>query len=257
MSDLDRELLLRVGLTPAKAAELMDRTRQAISKGVASDKHYFSPGNLRELTDAVEAHMPEKKSALESAIADMFDALTDRFGGGGPDRSVVAAIEEAERLWLIFPRFAASVDEQPEAYGAVFDAIATRVPATRLREPKRPKLEVTVYCDRNRNRVALERRFEEPWFRQRRLLIIECDLLENMSPMIVSDPHRAEQNVCFDLTRKGFVSMAPGEAAARVANFGAHVSEKINSFLNDPTRQPVDAQHDDLATLAKTGVRKI
>jgi hypothetical protein len=255
MSDLDQQLLTKMGLTPATAADLMKMTRQAIHKGITSPKHYFTPTHLKELSDAVEEKLPDKVGALQNAIADMFEALTERFGGGGHARGVATAIGEAERLWLIFPRFSASFHEQPDAYATIFDAIAERTPEMRLRAPASRKLEITVYCDRNR--IELERRFDEAWFKQRRILTIECDILEKMLPMIVVDPHKNDGNLCFGLVEKGFIALARGEAAARISSFGSHVSEKINDALDDTGRRPVDAQHDDLATLAKTGVRKI
>jgi hypothetical protein len=206
MSDLDRVFLKQSGLTAAMAAELTDKTRQAISKGVASDKHYFSPGNLRELSEAVEAKMPDRIVALKNAINDMFDALSERLGGGGPDRNVAAAIAQAERIWLIFPRFGSSFEEQPDAYKSVFDAIAKREPGTMLRASMTPKCEVTVFCDRNR--IELERRFDEAWFRQRQIHVIECEILEKMSPMIVVDPHSIGQNLCFGSVKRQHGSQA-------------------------------------------------
>lgn len=253
MSELDRELLAKIGLTPTKAAGLMKITRQAVSKGVTSPKHYFSPETLGKLSRGVAKDLPLKKEPLENAIAEMFDRLSERLAGGGAARNLAAAVAQAERLWLMLPRFVESSAEQPDAYDALFAAIAERTPSTRLRDHNQPRLEIVAYCDRNR--VAIERRFAPEWFSQRRLLVIECATLERMSPMIVIDPHKRDEHLSFGLVQKGFEPMAPGAAAAQVASFGSYLSDKLHDQNSDGP--PVDVQLSDVATLAKTGIRKL
>jgi transcriptional regulator with XRE-family HTH domain len=240
MSAQDRELLIKAGLTATKVAELMGKTRQAISKGLAGDRAYFDPTDLAELREAVAQQLPGKRLLLEKAIGDMFDSLAGRLGGGGPSRDVVAAIGAAERAWLIFPRFAASSMEQARAYEAVFEAIEARQPPTSLDAPPSDDLEITVYCDRDR--ADIERKFHLSWFDQRQIAIIECDVVDKMTPTIILDPHNDDGNLCFGLVEKGFQPLARGEAAALIKAFAAHVSEKMRQAEPMRLGRPIDAR---------------
>ncbi|HEX8572193.1 MAG TPA: helix-turn-helix transcriptional regulator [Allosphingosinicella sp.] len=253
MSKEDRQLLRTVGLTQTAVADLIGKTRQAVNKGITADRHYFDPTNLAKLASAVSEKHPDKQPALQGAIRDMFDSLAERLGAGGPSADVVAALADAERVWLIFPRFAASYAEQPEAYYVVFDAINRRTPSSAM-ESNWDELEIVVYCDKSRNLIG--RNFHDPWYAQRQILLLECPVIDKMTPKIIVDPHKPDRSFCFGLVRRGFTALAPGEAAALIAAFWEHVADKIQEEAA-PRKRPLSVSEGSVGALVELGVQKL
>jgi hypothetical protein len=256
MSDLDRTLLKQAGLRPSDVAVLMNRTRQAVSKGLNSPREYFTPANLELLTEAVARERPTQSAVLMNAINVMFAALADRIGASLPTSDpLVEAIADAHRLWLIFPGFGAGQEFQPDAYQAVFEAIESRKPA--FSADAETCLEVIAFCDDDRTRV--EDMFDTIWFETSQVAIIECDIVAKMmTPIIIVDPHRAESLRCFTLTDTGFKPIAPELAAQRVRAFAQHVTDRVRDTSRDwPNGRPFNAQTASPADILKANVHKI
>lgn len=254
MSVRDRDLLQKVGLSAAKVGELLGVSRQAISKGVAAERDYFDPTDLEHLTEAVGRRFPDKKPALQRAIGDMFETLAERFAAGGESRAVETALAQAERVWLVLPRFPTSSREQAAAYDSVFRTINERKPPDDLSDSG-DQLEVVCYTDAAAAEV--EHRFHDDWFEQRQVIVFECEVVIDMSPMIVVDPHKDDANICFQLVMRGFEPVAPGEAVQLVRRFGALVTAKMREAAPQLDGRPPDARRTPVSRLSALGTHKL
>ena len=256
MSDLDRGFLERADLSATKVAGLMGKTRQAVSKGVAGERDYFIGQDLAQLTEAVDKAYPDRTPVFRAAVGEMFETLAERLGGGGNGGDLATAIGAAERIWLIFPRFATSYEAQKAAYDDVLAAINLRRPGSeRELSDSVCSLEVAVFCDRSR--ASIERLFADSWFDTESAYFIECNIVDKMSPIIIIDQHLDGQSACYSLVMKGFWAVEPREAEAMINAFGAHVTDKMREAEPDRPGRPIDAQKASVAELSSIGVQKI
>lgn len=253
MSSQDRELLLKAGLTATRVAQLLGKSRQAVSKGLNGADDYFSPADLLRIKEGVERQEPEKVASLQEAVGEMFDDLAERLGARAPAHALEAGLALAERLWLIFPRFSVSFHEQPDAYLRIFGAVDARRPAS---SPGERPLEVIVFCDGRKNEI--EEQFDHVWFDERQLAVIACEIIGRMfAPIVVLDPHREESRGCYMLSGAGFVPMLPAQARASVSEFAAEVTDKIRDAAPAQSGRPINMLTASPSTLLAVGINKI
>lgn len=253
MSDLDREILDKAGLSAAKVAGLLNKSRQAVSRGIAGDKDYLTPSNILNLTTALEdRNEPDRRKSLANAVTEVFSTFAERIGAAMPSTTqALDAIASAERLWLILPSFSQTYLARKESYDAIFAALN----AQRLGNEDEEGLEVVVFCDRGR--TDIETHFDSAWFVERQIVFLECGVVEMMfAPLIVTDPHNAKRR-CFALTDAGFQPIAPDVVAAQFMAFSEHVTKKIREIATETRGRPLDVRTASTSEILEAKVDKI
>jgi hypothetical protein len=233
LSEQDRELLIKAGLSAAKVAKILNRSRQAVSKGIAAETDYLTPKTLVELREGVGQLYPEVVAPLQEGISDKLRDLAERLGSSVPDQvGMAATISQAHRLWLILPGFSDSFARQRDHYYALIHMIDQRRPG----QDGSSQLEVVVFCDRNR--AEIEDHFAASWFETRHLAVVQCELVQQIfSPIEVVNPHLDGGTACYTLAKNGFEPLEPDVARSRVSHFAELVSEKIREKTHT-TGQP-------------------
>jgi hypothetical protein len=250
LSKLDRELLISAGLSPAKAARILGRSRQAVSKGIAGESDYLTPDNLLALKDGVQDAYPENVEPFQDAVGTLFRSLAERLGSSMPDKvGLKATVAAADRLWLILPGYTTGFEKQPAPYIELFQMIDQRRPG----QARDSQLEVVAFCDKGR--ADIEHQFDLSWFNHRQLAVIQCGLVQQMfTPIIVADPHKNGGTACYTLAKSGFEPLDPDIARARVSAFAEHVSEKIRCAEGLRTGRPVNVLTAGPAVLLDAGL---
>ena len=253
MSEQDRELLERAGLSASKVAKILGRSRQAVSKGLAADADYLSPTNLIEISKGVAAQFPDQSEPMREAVSDLFRDLAERLGARLPDQLGMAAnVSTAHRLWLILPGYTVGFAQQPKAYLELFSMIDQRRPA----QHRSVQLEVVIFCDKGRPEI--EEQFDHSWFDTRQLAVVQCGLVSQMfMPVVVVDPHLDGSTGCYTLARDGFEPLDPAHARSRVFDFAESVSEKIRRVADARAGRSVNVLTATPATLLDAGVDRM
>lgn len=257
MSEQDRELLIKAGLSATKVAKILNRSRQAVSKGIAAEPDYLTPNNLIELRSGVLAHHPECVEPFQDAVGEVIRDFAERLGSSVPNQlGMAATISEAHRLWLILPGFCDSFAKQRGHYYTLIHLIDQLRPG----RDADTQLEIVAFCDRNR--VEIEEQFAPSWFETRHLAVVQCELVQQIfSPIVVVNPHLDGGTACYTLARNGFEPLDPDVARSRVSEFAEHVSEKIRekTRLSGQTRtgRPVNVLTAAPAVLLDAGLDRI
>lgn len=253
MSVQDRTFLERSGLSAAKIAQLVGKSRQAVSKGIGGEEDYFSSSDLVRIADKVDDKFPGATDSVQAAVSDIFHGLAEQIGRRNAVAAGVAtAVSQAERLWLILPEYTVSFSEQSDDYINLFGAIDGRRPGAEGEHP----LEVIVFC--HKGRESIEMQFDESWYQQRQLALIQCEVVDKMSiPMVIADPHRHEGRACYALAANGFEPLAPGLARSRVLEFAGHVTEKLRASAKPNQGKPLNLLTATPFSLIEAGIERL
>lgn len=253
MSVQDRKFLERSGLSPAKIAQLMGKSRQAVSKGIGGEEDYFSSSDLLAIAEGVGDKFPDAADSVQKTVSDIFQGLAEQVGRrNAVSAGVATAVADAERLWLILPEYAASFSEQSDDYLNLFASLDGRRPGVAAESP----LEVIVFC--HKGREAIEMQFDDIWHQQRQLAVIQCDVVDKMSiPMVIADPHRDDRRTCYALAANGFEPLAPGLARSSVLEFAGHVTEKLRATVEPHPGKPLNLLTATPISLIEAGIQRL
>lgn len=241
MSERDRRLIDGAGLTVSRLAELIDRSRQAVTRGVEGDDDYFTPGELAKIAERSKEKMPDKSEKIHEVVANTLRELADQIGQSATSATdLVAAVAKARRLWLALPDYSTSYGEQTEAYQRLFTAINKRQPGT----AGDPGLQVIVWSSNSRSQISLQ--FYESWYERRKLAIITSEMVEALNvPMIIVDPDIQGGQGCFTLAASGFAPLAPATARSRVREFAGQLTTRMRE-RSIPYDSALDLEPDSL-----------
>ncbi len=219
MSEVDRRLLQAAGLSPSKVARLLDKSRQAVSRGIRGEADYLSEADLAKMNEEIGRQSSFLQARFQHAVGEAFGNLVGRLRASAANGNLIEGLKRATRLWLIVPDFVQGRLNQPESFRTLLDTVKSR----KVEGEKRP--EVIAFCDTAQTRTAIEAEFDDSWFRIRRFAVLQCDLVAMLPSMVVVDPQYDPQ--CYILSDGGFVGLAPHEAAGRVSAIAAEVAKKM------------------------------
>lgn len=210
MSSLDKRLLEATGLPASKIAELLNKTRQAVSKGINGTSDYFKDDDLAVLNVELGKQSPYVQARFQEALG---GELAERMKAATSTSGLVSAIGEAKYVWLILPDFVQSYAAQPTAYDAIFEEVNKHAPVA------------IAFFETQSSGFEITQKFDEKLHRQKRCAMLRIDLVATLPPMVVINPQDAPQ--CYVLSSSGFVAMAPYDSAGRVAALAAAISPKF------------------------------
>jgi hypothetical protein len=123
MAEVDAGLLAVAGLSSAKAAHILSRSRQTVSRGLRQSGHrYFKADDIAQIYDAVLRDRPDLAPRLLEFVQAQYDALSHRIEVPGPELAFKRRAETARKIWLILPQFrSVQQDIWPELRPLFFD----------------------------------------------------------------------------------------------------------------------------------------
>lgn len=215
MSVRDKRLLDAAEISASEAAAMLERSRQAVSKGVRSQRDYFSENEVVQLYRGIAPERPGARQRFREALG----GLAARLEIATADTDFEAALIEASRAWLILPDFVQALHDRPEDYRSLL---------TKLKDSER--LEVIAFCDRRDGINAIGREFSPSWFEDERLAAVLCDVIETQTPMVILNPHLTPR--CFVFARYGLAPLDTREAVRLVNALAARVVAKMSQATN-------------------------
>jgi hypothetical protein len=198
MSKRDRGLVRELGISVAQLAAALDRSRQAVNRGIAQSKDYLKPADL------VTALGYWRKSNVE-----LYRLASDRIREIYPEiaKAVVASMGGAEAIpfspdvpgqyWLVTGDYVGFRNDLPRC-AAQFEELCGQKHA-----------EVTVFV--NRRDEVPARRLEARFAKRVHVMVCETDLRLMPSTLLRMDEQDGID--MFGASEGGFISLAHSEAA--------------------------------------------
>lgn len=237
MAVRDRLLLKQAGLSATKAAQALRISRQAVNKGLRNERSYFSAATLSTLANHVATHWPQDKAQLSRAIESHYAELVEHVAARTDGSTMEMALGAAERVWLVLPSYAELVGTHLQQFKTAFDALGFD---TDRPDGDAPVPEVIVYCTSGKDRLEISRMISDSWFERQCVAIIKSDLVTNMMPMVIADPHDLDGPSCFVLTRNGFTALDRELGTVQMRAFATSVAQRVfeGETANDPKAAP-------------------
>ena len=209
MATRDEYLLEYCSLTPTKAAEILQKSRQAVSRGIRSEKSYFKEQDVARLYAEAPIGSDEARLRLRELIRHSFREFAERILMSDRDLQMAMAIEQAEIVWVIAPSMMSNLSYAENQIADLIGAVA-----------ERNKLKVQLFCESASDAHAFESLLPAAWFnpeRENLLTALECRILGNQPFMVVSSPENKPR--CFILAEPRFAILPPHESLRIVRGF--------------------------------------
>jgi len=180
MSARDAGLLDVAALSASKAADLIGKSRQAVSRGLHLEEDYFNLGDVQRLHSAVVAKRPELKERIADYIRENYKALEKYVGGTPVDIDLQTAIATASSAWLFTADYMNLSVREPHLHQAIVDIIKNR------------NIEFTAFVngevDKERFRRAAAENAPTPKKNDRIFVYDKCNFINAMPTMLLFNP---------------------------------------------------------------------
>lgn len=194
MADCDVALTDAAGMSASNVANLLGKSRQAVSKGLKSKHRYFRDEEVAAIYDTAVAAKPHAKHGLQELIKSDFGDLADRLLAGDAEEELVEAVAGSHRVWVIAPNYM-----QARSYsGKQIRWLLRHLTSSGLDE-------IVVICDSELETREVSREFPAEMFAKGEVAVFQCEVAADLLFMVVTFAANATKG--FVLTKREFAAL--------------------------------------------------
>lgn len=219
MARRDLELLTHCQHSNARAGKVLNKSRQAISKGVNGDDPYFDAEDVKLLYAHAAVTSEEERANLKAFISRSFEEFADRILFSASELKMSSSIEAAEVIWIIAPNLSSNLSQAKGQMNELIRLVKSR-----------SKLDVVLFAEKLSDVAAFEKRLTKEWFekdRENRLDRVDCRIIEKQHFMVVTAPKTNPE--CFTLAEP-FFALLPAHEGQRLMD---SLLYEIGSWLKE------------------------
>lgn len=194
MADCDVALIDAAGLSASRVADLLDKSRQAVSKGLKSKRPYFREDEVLAIYDEAVAAKPHARHGLQELIRLKFSDLADRLIDGDAEEGLVKAVAESHRVWVIAANYlqSRSLSEKRVSW------LVRHLISSGLEE-------IVVLCENELEAEMVRREFPTAMFDRDQVAVFTCEILANLQFMLITFGPSTTKS--FILAERGFAAL--------------------------------------------------